>query len=238
LEKPQGETNSYALYAHCFTCSKEVAAAVRVSRSLAEKGVATLRFDFSGIGSSEGNFANTTFTSDIEDVHSAAKFLRDNYEAPKLLIGHSLGGAAVLGAAGDISEVKAVATIGAPSEPEHVQHLFESELGKICATGEAEVLLGPQRLTITKAFVEDISQYSLKERIANMKKALLVLHSPTDSMVGVENAQEIFVAAKHPKSFISLDGADHLLTKKEGLFRTSRGVALRLGKGYSKLPTT
>jgi esterase/lipase len=215
LETPLNEINSYALYAHCFTCSKEIATAVRVSRALATKNIATLRFDFSGISSNGGKFVNTTFSSDIEDIYDAADFLRSNYQAPKLLVGHSLGGAAVLGAAGDIDEAKAIATIGAPSDPQHVQHLFKNSLYKIKTTGEADITLGGRKITIYQEFVEDIAQYDLKEKVKNIKKALLILHSPTDSIVEIENAQELYMSAKHPKSFISLDDADHLLSKKE-----------------------
>lgn len=214
LETPGGRIHEYALYAHCFTCSKEIAAAVRVSRALASRGIATLRFDFSGLGRSEGDFADTTFSSDIADIHAAADFLRKKYQAPTLLIGHSLGGAAVLGAADGIEEVKALATIGAPSTPEHVKHLFDHEIEKITMQGKACVDLAGRKIIISKAFMDDILQYDLKKKVANLKKALLILHSPIDNIVGIENAQELYQAAKHPKSFISLDNADHLLAKK------------------------
>ena len=214
LEQPDGSIAGYALYAHCFTCSKEIAAAVRVSRALAEKNIATLRFDFSGIGRSGGAFGDTTFTSDIGDIIAAAAYLRSHYQAPDLLIGHSLGGAAILGAAGDVPEAKAVATIAAPSEPAHVQHLFENEIDRILAQGKAAVDLGGRKMEISQAFVEDVRGFDLKSKVAAMKKALLILHSPTDQTVGIENAKAIFDAAKHPKSFITLDGADHLLMNK------------------------
>ncbi len=215
LEKPAGPVRAYALYAHCFTCTKEIAAAVKVSRALALQGIATLRFDFSGLGRSEGDFADTTFSSDIEDIQAAADFLADSYQPPALLIGHSLGGAAVLGAAGEIDSIQAVATIGAPAEPDHVTHLFEHEIEKITKDGEACVELAGHKVAIGKAFIEDVRQYDLKEKVANLKKALLILHSPLDDIVGIENAQALYEAAKHPKSFISLDQADHLLSRKE-----------------------
>lgn len=225
LEKPTGHITAYALYAHCFTCSKEIAAAVKISRALATHGIATLRFDFSGLGRSEGDFADTTFSSNITDIHAAADFLRQNYQAPALLIGHSLGGAAVLGAAGDIEEVKAVATIGAPSEPSHVQHLFTHELDKIIHHGKACIDLADRKVTISKAFVDNIKSYDLKEKVSKLKKALLILHSPVDQVVGIENAQALYVAAEHPKSFISLDNADHLLGKTADAWYAAQVIA-------------
>ena len=215
LDQPRGATVAYALFAHCFTCSKDVFAASRIAKGLAENGIATLRFDFTGLGSSEGEFANETFSSNVEDLVAAADHLRETREAPKILIGHSLGGAAVLAAAGLIDEVKAVATIGAPADPAHVAHLFEKQISDIEADGEATVNLMGRSFTVKKRFIDDISQQKQKERIASLRKALLVMHSPIDTIVGIENAGDIFTAAKHPKSFISLDNADHLMTRKE-----------------------
>lgn len=213
LEVPTNGVNNYALYAHCFTCTMATRAAVRITRTLAERGIATLRFDFSGLGRSGGDFSDTTFSSDIADIIAAMEFLRQNYQAPELLIGHSLGGAAVLGAASNLAEIKAVATIGAPSEPSHVAHLFEGEIDKILMMGSASINLGGKRVEISRQFVEDIQNYDLKTKVANIGKALLILHSPTDSIVGIDNAQAHYLNAKHPKSFVSLAGSDHLLTK-------------------------
>ena len=215
LDIPAGAVRATAIFAHCFTCSKDLLAARAVASELARMGLAVLRFDFTGLGSSKGEFAHTNFSSNVRDLVIAADYMRDNYQAPSLIIGHSLGGAAVLAAAGDIAEVKAVATIGAPSDTEHVLHNFDSSLGEIEKKGAAEVNLAGRKFTIEKQFVEDVRGTRLNERIANMKKALLVLHSPIDKTVGIENAANIFAAAKHPKSFVSLDNADHLLTKAE-----------------------
>ncbi|GGO06298.1 osmotically inducible protein C [Iodidimonas muriae] len=215
LDLPEGRPRVYALFAHCFTCSKDVFAASRISAGLAELGIATLRFDFTGLGASDGEFANTNFSSNIDDLLKAVSFMRDNYEAPKLMIGHSLGGAAVLAAAGGIEEVEGVATVGAPFDPEHIRHHFEDHIETIAKNGEAEVTIGGRPFRVKKQFLDDIAGHDQKERIANLKKPLLVFHSPLDQIVGVENAGNIFAAAKHPKSFISLDKADHLLSAKE-----------------------
>jgi len=215
LDLPAGSVRGYALFAHCFTCSKDLLAARHISQSLAQHGFAVLRFDFTGLGSSQGEFANTNFSSNIEDLIAAADFLRDKFEAPSILIGHSLGGAAVLAAAGDIPEVKAVATIGAPADVGHVLHQFGATLDDIREQGKADVSLAGRQFTITRGFVEDAEGSRLADRIATMKKALLVMHSPVDQTVGIDNAGKIFGAAKHPKSFVSLDNADHLVSKPE-----------------------
>ncbi|MEK6193866.1 MAG: bifunctional alpha/beta hydrolase/OsmC family protein [Deltaproteobacteria bacterium] len=215
LERPERPAVAYALFAHCFTCSKDVFAASRIAKGLAENGIATLRFDFTGVGNSQGDFDNDTFSSNVEDLVAAADHLRTVFEAPKILIGHSLGGAAVLAAAGLINEVKAVATIGAPADPAHVAHLFKEHIDEIAGDGEATVELMGRSFTVKKAFLDDIAEQKQMERIASLKKALLVMHSPIDAIVGIENAAKIFSAAKHPKSFISLDDADHLLTRQE-----------------------
>jgi putative redox protein len=214
LEHPEGPIAAYALFAHCFTCSKDIAAASRIARALAASGVAVLRFDFTGLGNSEGEFANTNFSTNVADILCAADALREHYAAPRLLIGHSLGGAAVLAVAGDIPEARAVVTIGAPGDPAHVAHLLKDKETEIEAEGEAEVQLAGRTFTIKRHFLRDIASQRLAERIANMRKALLVMHSPIDEIVGIDNASEIFLAAKHPKSFISLDKADHLLTRR------------------------
>ncbi len=215
LDLPNGQLRATAIFAHCFTCSKDIPAARRISQRLAAMGIAVLRFDFTGLGHSEGEFANTNFSSNIQDLVEAANYLTKNNSAPSLLIGHSLGGAAVLKAAGEIPSVKAVVTIGAPADPGHVVDNFGSSLDEIAKQGLARVELAGRPFTITQDFVSDVSQTILIPAIANLKRALLVLHSPTDQTVGIENAGEIFSAAKHPKSFVALDHMDHLISKKE-----------------------
>ncbi|WP_412051685.1 alpha/beta fold hydrolase [Hoeflea sp. Naph1] len=212
LDLPAGAIRAWALFAHCFTCSKDTLAARRISGELARAGIAVMRFDFTGLGSSDGEFASTNFSSNVADLRAAADWLAKHYDAPEILVGHSLGGAAVLALAGDLPSVKAVVTIGAPSEASHVIQNFGSRVDEIAAKGEAEVNLGGRTFTIQSQFVEDLNATSLAERIGGMKKALLVLHAPRDQVVGIDNASAIFVAAKHPKSFVSLDRADHLLT--------------------------
>ncbi len=214
LDSPDGPPRAYALFAHCFTCTKDIFAASRIAQALAESGIAVLRFDFTGLGSSEGEFANTNFTSNVGDLLAAVAYLRETREAPKLLIGHSLGGAAVLAAAGEVPEAQAVATIGAPYDPGHVAHLFKDSVEEIEAKGEAEVLLVGRPFRIQKQFIDDIQDQRQQERIGALRKALLVFHSPVDQTVGIDNAGLIFGAAKHPKSFVSLDKADHLLSKR------------------------
>ncbi|MEH6576315.1 MAG: alpha/beta fold hydrolase [Amphritea sp.] len=215
LDLPAGKPAAFALFAHCFTCSKDIPAARRISQRLASLGVAVLRFDFTGLGHSQGEFANTHFSSNIADLVKAADFLRDNYQAPQLLIGHSLGGAAVIAAAGRIPETRAVATIGAPAEPDHVIHQFGDQTAAICQQGEMQVTLAGREFTIKKEFIEDISKSSLEQSLGQLKKALLVLHAPLDETVTLDNAGSIFQMAKHPKSFVTLDTADHLLTRTE-----------------------
>ncbi len=214
LERPGGDIAACAIFAHCFTCSKDIAAASRIARALADQGIAVLRFDFTGLGHSQGEFANTNFSSNVADLRNAAQALREQLSAPELLIGHSLGGAAVLAVAGDIPEARAVVTIGAPSDPSHVAHLLEDSRAEIETEGEAEVNLAGRTFTIKRQFLHDIESHRLAERIRTMRKALLILHSPVDEIVSIDNASEIFLAARHPKSFISLDDADHLLTRR------------------------
>jgi uncharacterized OsmC-like protein/alpha/beta superfamily hydrolase len=215
LELPSGPVQAYAIFAHCFTCSKDIAAATRISRGLCDQGIAVLRFDFTGLGNSDGDFANTNFSSNVQDLISGASFLASEFQAPKLLIGHSLGGAAVLAAAGHIDSVKAVATIGAPADPEHVSHMFNDHLETIESEGEAEVTLAGRKFKIKKQFVDDIRDQSIEKTWGKRRIALMVMHSPIDDIVGIDNATKIFVMAKHPKSFVSLDQADHLLSRKE-----------------------
>ncbi|MGI9482367.1 MAG: bifunctional alpha/beta hydrolase/OsmC family protein [Hyphomicrobiales bacterium] len=215
LDMPAGPVRAYALFAHCFTCSKDIFAASRISTSLSDQGIAVLRFDFTGLGASEGEFANTNFSTNVQDLVEAAKYMRVNLAAPSLLVGHSLGGAAVLIAAGDIPEVKAVATIGAPADAEHVIHNFGASVYDIDKKGEAMVTLAGREFTIQKQFLEDVRSVNLAERIGKLKRALLIFHAPLDQTVGIENAGLIFGVAKHPKSFISLDDADHLLSRRQ-----------------------
>lgn len=217
LEEPTtGTARGVALFAHCFSCGKNILAASRVSGGLRERGFAVLRFDFTGLGESEGEFADTNFSTNVDDLRAAINAMRDGNMAPDILIGHSLGGAAVLDLAEEIEEVKLIATIGAPSEPQHVVHLFnESEVQQIEQTGQAEISLGGRPFTIKKQFLDDVTEASVLKKLASSKKPLLICHSPTDKVVSVENAQKIYRAAKHPKSFVSLDGADHLLSSKE-----------------------
>lgn len=215
LDVPAGPVRAYALFAHCFTCSKDIMAAKRIAAHLARTGIAVLRFDFTGLGSSEGEFASTNFSSNIEDLVAATGFMRAHFQAPALLIGHSLGGAAVLMAASDIPEVKGVATIGAPADVSHVLHNFAADLDAIDQNGQATVSLQGRAFTIEKQFIEDARQARLENAVVKLKKPLLVLHAPLDATVGIENATGIFSAAKHPKSFVSLDDADHLLTRTQ-----------------------
>ena len=209
-----GAPRAYALFAHCFTCGKNVLAAKRIAEALNAQGIAVLRFDFTGIGSSEGEFANTTFSSNVADLVAAADHLRATRGPPSLLIGHSLGGAAVLAAAEAVAEAKAVVTIAAPCDPGHVTHLFGDKVDEIHAKGEVEVALAGRPFRIRQEFLHDVAEQKLTDRIARLRKALLIFHSPTDETVGIDNAAHIFAAAKHPKSFVSLAGADHLLTRR------------------------
>lgn len=215
LDRPAGEPRAFALFAHCFTCSKDVFAAQRISTALAERNVAVLRFDFTGLGNSGGDFANTSFSSNIGDLVAAADFLRAQYRAPKLLIGHSLGGAAVLLAAAKVPECVGIATVNAPFDPQHVQHLLGDALETIKTQGAAKVTLAGRSFTIRKDFVEDLLTHSSGENLRNLRRALLIFHATEDKTVGLENARLIYEAALHPKSFIALDGADHLLSNRD-----------------------
>lgn len=215
LDLPKGRVLATALFAHCFTCSKDIPAARRIAERLNMMGIAVLRFDFTGLGHSDGEFANTTFSSNVADLLAASAYLGTRDMAPALLIGHSLGGAAVLKAAGQIQSVRAVVTIGAPADPSHVAHNFGQALKTIKDEGEAKVTLAGRPFTIKRAFLDDIKEIELKPAIAELKRALLILHAPGDLTVGIENASEIFGAAKHPKSFVTLDDADHLISRPE-----------------------
>src|ERR1700716_74615 len=207
LDLPEQKPLAFALFAHCFTCGKDVLAAKRIAVALAAKGIAVLRFDFTGLGSSEGDFANSTFSSNVADLVRAADHLRETRKAPALLIGHSLGGAAILAAAGQIRDAKPVVPIPAPSDPAHVTGLFKDRIEDIRKHGKVEVSLAGRPFHIRREFLDDIAEHGLMEHVAKLHKALLVMHAPTDDTVSIDNATRIFVAAKHPKSFVSLAGA-------------------------------
>jgi putative redox protein len=213
LDMPvDGAPLAYALFAHCFTCSKNLNAVVNISRALTQARIAVLRFDFTGLGESEGDFADTNFSSNVADLVAAAEFLEREYEAPAILVGHSLGGAAVLRAAGQLPHARAVATIGAPADPEHVVRLLAGSREEIETRGEASVEIAGRSFTIRRQFLEDLEAAGMEEAIGGLGRALLILHSPVDAIVGIENAERIYKAARHPKSFVSLDRADHLLS--------------------------
>jgi putative redox protein len=214
-----------ALFAHCFTCGKDNLAAKRIAEGLTARGIAVLRFDFTGLGASEGEFANTNFSSNVADLVAAANHLRKMHRAPAILIGHSLGGAAVLAAASQVPEARAVATIAACADPNHVTGLFKERIAEIHEKGEVEVALAGRPFRIRREFLDDVSRQKLEQCLANLRKALLVLHSPTDDLVGIEHASAIFTAAKHPKSFVSLSGADHLLSKRSDAVYVAEVIA-------------
>lgn len=214
LDHPTQTPLAYALFAHCFTCSKDYFAASRISRELARRGIAVLRFDFTGLGSSDGDFANTNFSSNITDLSLAADYLRNNYQAPKILIGHSLGGAAVIAVRREVPEAVAVATIAAPSDPEHIMVHFADAITKIESQGEFKINVAGRPFRIQKQFLDDIAVHRMRAVIQHLDAALLVFHSQADKVIGIEHARRIFVYARHPKSFVVLDNADHLLTNR------------------------
>lgn len=214
LDIAEGERVGCALFAHCFTCSKNLKAVGHITKSLAARGITTLRFDFTGLGQSEGEFANTNFSSNVQDLVAAASYMEERLEGPSLLVGHSLGGAAVLHAAHDLDSVKAVATIGAPADPAHVKENFGMKLDEIEETGEAEVTLAGRPFKIKKQFLDDLEAAGSEDKIGTLNRALLIMHAPIDKTVGIDNAATLYSRAKHPKSFISLHEADHLLTKQ------------------------
>ncbi|NNE34895.1 MAG: alpha/beta fold hydrolase, partial [Rhodothermales bacterium] len=225
-----GDPIAYALFAHCFTCSKDLKAVGNISRSLVSRGFGVLRFDFTGLGESEGEFSETNFSGNAEDIVAAAEMLEKDYEAPSILIGHSLGGAAVLLAAARLPHVKAIATIGAPFDPLHVSHLFDEAVDEIKGTGSAKVTIAGRPFKIERQFLRDLTDQNPTQYIGNLKRALAVFHSPVDQIVGIENASLIFEAARHPKSFISLDHADHLLTSADDSTYVGAVVAAWAGK--------
>lgn len=224
LETPESVPRCYAVFAHCFTCGKDVAAASRIARALTAEGIAVLRFDFTGLGNSDGDFANTNFSSNLADLHAAVDYLRAHHDAPRLLVGHSLGGAAVLAMAADVPEVDAVVTIGAPYRAEHVTHNFGASIEDIERDGQARVALGGRDFLIRKQFLDDLESHSTGD-LGKLRKALLVMHSPLDSTVSIEEAEKIYVSARHPKSFISLDDADHLLSRKQDSEYAAKALA-------------
>lgn len=215
LELPSEEPKAWALMAHCFTCGKDLPAASRIAKALVSKGFAVLRFDFTGLGGSDGDFANTNFSSNVGDLIAAANFLREQYQAPQLLIGHSLGGTAVLAAAQRIPEARGVVTIGSPCNPENVAKQFSCDISAIESDGEASVELAGRSFVIKRQFIEDIRSSLSKDYISHLDRALLIFHSPADETVPIQEAEKIYKLAKHPKSFVSLESADHLLSKRE-----------------------
>jgi putative redox protein len=225
IDLPLGKPVAFALFAHCFTCGKDNLAAKHISERLAMCGIGVLRFDFTGLGMSEGKFADTHFSSNVDDLVAAGDHLRKTYGAPAILIGHSLGGAAVLAAARRIPDAHAVVTIAAPSDPAHVVGLFKDDVNKIREQGQVEVRLAGRPFRIKREFLDDVAQQRIEDCLANLRKALLVFHSPTDDIVGIENATRIFINAKHPKSFVSLAGADHLLSKKDDAVYVANVIA-------------
>ncbi|WP_109434601.1 bifunctional alpha/beta hydrolase/OsmC family protein [Aquimarina sp. AU119] len=226
LELPVDQhPHNFVLFAHCFTCNKNLGAVRNISRGLTSQGFGVLRFDFTGLGESEGDFADTNFSGNVEDLIAAADFLKKEYKAPTLIVGHSLGGAASIFAAAAIDSIKAIATVGAPSNPKHVKHLLKSGLEEIEANGKAVVNLSGRDFTIKKQFIDDLETKSLPQVAKGLDKAILVMHSPQDITVGIKNAEEIYHAAKHPKSFVTLDGADHLLMRKEDSIYVGKVIA-------------
>ena len=234
IDLPLGKPNTFALFAHCFTCGKDNLAAKRISERLAMSGIGVLRFDFTGLGASEGEFANTHFSSNVDDLVAAADYLRKSRGAPAILIGHSLGGAAVIAAAHRIPDAHAVVTIAAPSDPAHVTGLFKEQIDKIRSQGEVEVSLAGKPFRIKREFLDDVAEQRITDSLARMHKALLVFHSPTDNVVGIENASRIFTAAKHPKSFVSLAGADHLLSKRSDAIYVANVIAAWAGRYFEQ----
>ena len=226
LELPlEQEAHNYAIFAHCFTCTKNLMAVKNISRALTVAGFGVLRFDFTGLGESEGDFENTNFSGNVDDLIAATEYLSAHFKPPTLIIGHSLGGAAAIFAAAKVASIKAVATINSPSHPSHVQHLLESNLKEIALHGKAKVNLSGRPFTIKKQFLDDLESKSLMKVVSTLDKGLIILHSPQDKMVNIKNAEEIYHAAKHPKSFVSLDGVDHLLTKKEDSIYVGKVIA-------------
>lgn len=237
LEYPKQKAAQTVLFAHCFSCGKDIAAASRISRALVAKGLAVLRFDFTGLGNSDGDFGNTNFTSNVGDLVRAADYLRDHFSPPSILIGHSLGGTAVIAASKSIPEVRAIVTIGSPSAPSHVLKQFQDQQQEIEAGGQAEVDLGGRAFVIKKQFLDDVREANIDGILSTMRKSLLVMHSPVDRVVSVNEAERLYLGAKHPKSFVSLDDADHLLTNKRDSEYAASVIAAWVSR-YVDLPNT
>ncbi|HLS68562.1 MAG TPA: alpha/beta fold hydrolase [Kiloniellales bacterium] len=238
LDRPSGEIRAYALFAHCFTCGKDIKGARELARALAARGIAVLRFDFTGLGHSEGEFANSNFASNVEDLVAAADYLRQQHSAPSLLVGHSLGGTAVLAAAAKIPEARAVVTIGAPAEPAQLARHFTQSREEIEKKGEAEVAIAGRFFPISKSFLEELESHRLEKLIPQLRRALLVMHAPLDEITSIDNATKIFVAARHPKSFVSLDDADHLLSREEDARYAAAVVAAWAERYLPQLPVS
>lgn len=236
LDSPTDSPAAYALFAHCFTCSKDLLAVSRVSRALVDRGLAVLRFDFTGLGESGGDFAETNFSSNLDDLRAAVDFLRSRGQAPRLLIGHSLGGAAVLSVAGQVPEVRAVATIGAPSDTQHLHDSLLSSAPDLATAEEVEVQLAGRPFRVRREFLEDLRQDRVREAVHRLDRALIIFHSPTDEVVGIEHAARIYQAARHPKSFVALDGADHLLLSRPEDARFVADVLATWSARYLDLP--
>lgn len=225
LDLPDQKPLAFALFAHCFTCSKDLSAIRSISKSLINSGIAVLSFDFTGLGSSEGSFEESNFGSNITDLEDASNYLRDNYEAPKIIIGHSLGGAAALFAGAKLKNIEAVVSIAAPFDPNHVTKLMNDDIDKIKKEGKAEVSIGGRPFVISEEFIDDLKNHHPEEVAKSLRKPLLIMHSPQDKIVGIENAAKIYSAAHHPKSYVSLDGADHLLSKRKDSLYVGRLIA-------------
>ena len=225
MERPAENPKAYALFAHCFTCSKNIGTATRISRALAERGFAILRFDFTGLGSSEGDFANTNFSSNIDDLVSASTYLSSVYGAPKILVGHSLGGAAVIAAAARLPEVKAVVTIAAPSDPAHMRYLLRDSVPEIMLKGWAMVEIGGQEFRIKKQFLEDVSEQNLEKILQGLDRPILIMHALHDELINIEHAYHLFDVARGSKSFITLESADHLLSNPEDATYAAKTIA-------------
>lgn len=225
LEMPDdGEVQQYAIFAHCFTCNSAFHVVKNISRELTRYGFGVVRFDFTGLGGSEGAFEDTNFTHNIEDLKRVAAHMEEEYSAPALLIGHSLGGAAVVLAGAEMDSVQAIVTIGAPSGPEHVEHLFSGKVEEIQKDGKAQVSIGGRPFVLKKQFIEDLQKHTMTETLESMRKAFLFMHSPQDKIVGIDQAAKLYNAAHHPKSFISLDGADHLLSDEKDSLYAARTI--------------
>ncbi len=227
--------HNFVIFAHCFTCSKNFKAVRYVSRAFSAEGFGVLSFDFTGLGESEGDFSDSTFSGSVDDLICAANYLKEHFRTPTVIVGHSLGGAAVILAANRLQEIKAVVTIGAPSAPQHVKHLFESGLAEIAEKGEATVDIGGRPFNLKREFIDDLDQQDLQGILRKLRKSFLFLHSPQDAIVGIENAAMLYQAARHPKSFVSLDGADHLLSGEEDALYAG-GVIANWAKRYVEIP--